>query len=173
MDIDISVVTEKDKTALANLMKMYCYEWSQYNLFDVDDDGVYPFERCIHTYFEKPRRWCYLVRVDGKLAGFAFIDDDFALSTPSDFSMSEFFVMHKYRRFGVGRRLAAALFDAHRGKWEVAFQPKNVTSAKFWQKVVGDYTGGDYSVTAECPGLHYYDGSCGTVLTFDNGEKGE
>ena len=34
MDISIDRVKDSEHEALANLMKMYCYEWSQYNLFD-------------------------------------------------------------------------------------------------------------------------------------------
>lgn len=134
----------------------------------MDEHGVYPFERYVHAYFELPGRYAYFARVDGTLAGFALVDTDFAVHKDFDHSMGEFFVMHKYRRNGVGRVMATTVFEQHKGNWEVGFHPKNTTSEKFWLRTVGDYTNGRYSITRQCPGLHYNDGSYGTVLAFNN-----
>ena len=32
-----------EQTVLRSLLKMYCYEWSQYNHLEVDADGTYAF----------------------------------------------------------------------------------------------------------------------------------
>lgn len=168
MNITIDAVKDSEREALANLIKMYCYEWSQYNLFDVDENGVYPFEQYLHFYFERPRRYCYLARVDGYIAGFALIDDDFVIHDDYDFSMGEFFVMHKYRRHKVGEYMAKFLFNEHKGKWEVGFHPANITSEKFWLSVIADYTHGEYTLNTGCPDLKYNDGSFGSVISFDS-----
>lgn len=170
--ITIDKVKDGEREALANLVKMYCCEWAQYNLFDVDEKGVYPFEKYLHAYFERPRRYCYLARVNGRIAGFALIDDDFALRDDDDYSMGEFFVMHKYRRQGVGEYMAKFLFDQYKGKWEVGFHPKNVGSEKFWRSVITDYTHGCYTLDTECERLKYNDGSYGSVLSFDSSARG-
>ncbi len=170
MNITVDIVGPDEHGAFQNLLKMYCYEWSQYNLFDVDKHGVFPFERCVHGFFEDPLCHCFLVRVDGVLAGLAIIDHDFALHKDYDYSMGEFFVMHKYRRLGVGGFTARTLFDKYPGKWEVGFHPANITSEKFWLRTVYEYTGGDYTLDRDCPGLSYHDGSRGSVLSFDNGK---
>lgn len=168
MNITIDIVQDSEHEALANLMKMYCYEWSQYNLFDVDEDGVYPFEKYLHYYYERQRRYCYLARVNGFIAGFALIDDDFVLHDDYDFSMGEFFVMYKYRRQRVGEHMARFLFDTHRGKWEVGFHPENKASEKFWLSVIAAYTDGNYTLNTDCPELKYNDGSYGSVISFDS-----
>ncbi len=168
MNITIEQVKDCEREALANLVKMYCYEWSQYNLFDVDCNGVYPFEQYLHNYFERPRRYNYLARVDGIIAGFALIDDDFVLHDDYDYSMGEFFVMYKYRRQGVGRYMAKYLLDHHKGKWEIGFHPKNVASGEFWLSVIDDYTCGEYTLKTGCPNLKYNDGSHGSVISFDS-----
>ena len=116
MNITMEKVKDSEHGALANLLKMYCYEWSQYNLFDVDNSGIYPFEQYLHLYFECPRRYCYLVRVNGFIAGFALIDDDFVIHDDYDYSMGEFFVMYKYRRQNVGAYMAKYLFDTYKGR---------------------------------------------------------
>lgn len=171
MDIRIAEISKDEIPILMNLVKMYCYEWSQYNLFDVDEKGEYPYEKYVPLGFGMPRRRHFFVRADGKLAGFAFIDPDFAVHKDYDYSMGEFFVMHKYRRHGVGRTLAVTLFDRFPGKWEVGFHPHNVTSEKFWMRVVSDYTNGRYTLNRDCAGLHYNDGTLGCVLSFDNSPK--
>ena len=168
MDITIDEVKDSEYETLANLVKMYCYEWSQYNLFDVDENGVYPFEQYLHLYFERSRRYSYLVRVNGFIAGFALIDDDFVIHNDYDYSMGEFFVMHKYRRLKVGRYMANFLFDKHKGMWEVGFHPKNTTSENFWLSVISDYTNKNYTLNKECSKLTYNDGSRGSVISFDS-----
>ena len=119
MDITINEVQKSEEPILLNLVKMSCYEWSQYNLFDVNEKGEYPFEKYLPMYFENSRRHCFFVKADGILAGFALIDDDFAVNQNSDYSMGEFFVMYKYRRNGIGKIMAEYLFNQFRGKWEV------------------------------------------------------
>lgn len=168
MYISISEILPDEQPALANLIKMYCYEWSQYNLFDVDEQGVYPFEKYVNLCFEKPKHYNNFIRVDGILAGFALIDDDFAVSKESDYSMGEFFVMYKYRRFGVGKYAATYLFDRYPGKWEIGFHPNNTNSVKFWTNILNDYTHYNYTLHSNCTGLTYHDGSLGNVITFDN-----
>lgn len=170
MEISIDAIRPEELGALQNLTKMYCYEWSQYNLMDVDEQGVYPFEPYVRLYLEKPRRHAFFARVDGVLAGFALIDDDFPVDKNADYAMAEFFVMHKYRRSGVGRVMAETLFDRFRGAWEVGFHPSNTPSVRFWPKVIGQYTHGNCTLHESCPGLRYHDGALGSVLTFCNRE---
>lgn len=168
MNITIDEVKDNEREALANLVKMYCCEWAEYNLFDVDEKGVYPFEQYLHFYFERPRRYCFLARVNGFIAGFALIDDDFVLHSDYDYSMGEFFVMNKYRRQRVGEYMAKFLFDRYKGKWEVGFHPKNTASEKFWLSVIAEYTCGEYTLNRGCAELKYNDGSCGSVISFES-----
>ena len=50
--------------------------------------------------------------------------------------MSEFFILRKHRRRGVGRQAAAAVFSQHPGTWEVAIARKNLQAISFWRGVV-------------------------------------
>ena len=52
--------------------------------------------------------------------------------------------MIKYRRMGVGKKVAMQLFDRHPGCWEVCYWKNNVSAGKFWEKVVGEYTDNQY-----------------------------
>jgi predicted acetyltransferase len=45
----------------------------------------------------------------------------------------------------VGRAAAVALFNRFPGRWEVAQLEANTAAQAFWRRVIGDYTGGDYT----------------------------
>lgn len=63
--------------------------------------------------------------------------------------LDQLFVLRKYRRRGIGARVARMLFDRYPGRWEVATVPGNQAALAFWPRVIGDYTGGDFR---ELPG---------------------
>lgn len=61
-----------------------------------------------------------------------------------DFRMSEFFVLRKHRRRGIGRRAVFALFDRFRGRWEISELVRNTPAINFWRRVIGEYARGHY-----------------------------
>ena len=82
---------ENEKTALFNLFEKYFYEFSQWEKADVEDDGLYHYE-WLDCYFTEENRFPYLIKVDGKLAGFVLISDYPEVpEEPTDFCLSEFF----------------------------------------------------------------------------------
>ena len=66
-----------------------------------------------------------------------------------DFRMSEFFVLRKHRRQGVGRRAVFTLFDRFRGKWEIFELARNATAISFWRRVIGEYGAGRHDETTD------------------------
>jgi predicted acetyltransferase len=60
------------------------------------------------------------------------------------FDMTEFFVLRRFRRHGVGLAAAFAAFDLFKGAWEVRQREENVAATTFWRRAIGDYTGGNY-----------------------------
>jgi len=168
MNIEVLKISLEEKPIFKNLLKMYCYEWSQYNKFDVNGKGEYEFESHISRYFEKERHYPFFIKVNGILAGFILIDDDFVMHPDYDYAMGEFFVMYKYRRAGVGRYAAKAIFDMLHGKWEIGEHPDNLPSVKFWDSVINKYTDGKYEIIKYCPRYLYHDGTCGNIISFEN-----
>ncbi len=166
MNVDLELVLPEKKQALKNLVKMYCYEWSQYNGIDIDQNGEYAFERDLDRFFSRERHFPYFTLLDGKIAGFVLVDDDFDVFTDSDHAISEFFILHKYRRMGIGKRAAIEAITRHPGKWEIKMHPRNKGSIGFWRAVAEAIVGDDYAIVAECEKARYFDGSLGTVLGF-------
>lgn len=168
MNVEVVKVPIEEKQILNNLLKMYCYEWSQYNGFDVNEKGEYQFEYHLINFWEKENHYPFFIKVDGVLAGFVLIDNEFALYKDANYAISEFFVMYKYRRSGVGRYAAKAIFDEFHGKWEIVQHPHNTTSIGFWDSVVAEYTNGNYESTRSCKDVKYHDGTYADILSFKN-----
>ena len=125
--------------------------------------------RYLDHYWTEERRWAYFIVVDGKLAGFAMV-----ISLPvvddreTDFQLSEFCVLPKYRRQGVGRQAFFKVLDLHMVRWQLVCHPANTTSVRFWDKVINEYTKGRYELVKSHPEARYEDGSPGNVYFFDS-----
>src|SRR5438128_967521 len=120
MQIELTEITESSRPVLEQLAQLYMYDFTEHAFGDVRDDGRFPYME-LDEFFAKAVHHAYLVRVAGKLAGFAMTcrGNAFRNSTEEVWWMEEFFVMRKYRRRGVGERVATQLFETHGGIWEV------------------------------------------------------
>jgi predicted acetyltransferase len=113
--------------------------------WDIPDSGRFP-DGIVDGCFDGGRRHPFLLRVDGRLAGFAIVDSGSRLSGDQGvFDMAEFFVARTARRRGVGAAAARALFDHFGGRWEVRQTAENLPALAFWRAVIADYTGGTFT----------------------------
>ena len=142
MEIDIELADIEEKSLLQRMIELYQYDFSEYDGSDLDAHGMFGYPYLDHYWVEENRH-PYLVRVDGKLAGFVLVSRHSLLSG-EEHSISEFFILRKYRRQGVGRKVAGWVFDQHPGKWEVCELDCNPPAQAFWRKVIAEYTGGNY-----------------------------
>jgi predicted acetyltransferase len=77
--------------------------------------------------------------------------------------MSEFFVLKKYRRAGIGKYAARTIFDMFPGPWEILQHKQNRISILFWDSIVKKHSEGRYQVGE----IDTKDGPR-RFLTFDN-----
>ena len=164
MGFEMTPVREDEKEILRNLMEKYDYEFSQYDGADVNAMGLYGYSHLDH-YWTENGRWAFFLKVDGKLAGFVMVITHAEVGV-TDYTMAEFFVMYKYRRCGLGRWAACQAFDRFQGAWQLKRHPGNLPSVGFWDRVVGDYTGGAYRLESR-PDLRYPDGTPADLFFFD------
>jgi predicted acetyltransferase len=61
-----------------------------------------------------------------------------------DYRMSEFFVVEKHRRLGVGQEAATLIFNRFAGQWEVTEYLRNAGAVGFWRRVIATYTRGKF-----------------------------
>jgi predicted acetyltransferase len=109
--------------------------------------GLYGHPDRIERFWRESGRRAFLLKVDGELAGFALIRDEAELAGAGTHEVSEFFVLRKFRRRGIGERAAIRLFDMAPGPWELSQLASNVPAQEFWCRVMGRYTGGVFTDT--------------------------
>lgn len=143
MDLNVERALRSQQAILDNLFQLYHYDFSAIVGADVGADGRYqsaPLDR----YWEQSGHVPFLFRVDTALAGFALVRQGSRITdNPAVFDVSEFFVLRKYRRRGIGARAAADVFDTLGGPWEVRQLPANTDATAFWRKVIEGYAGPD------------------------------
>lgn len=163
MNFEIVPVQEDEKEILRNLMEKYLYEFSQYELCDVNPLGLYGYSY-LDAYWTEEGRWAFFLKAEGQLAGFAMVND-YPEAGKTDYCMSEFFVMYKYRRCGLGTWAVQQLFERFKGTWQLKYHPGNLPSVNFWNRVVDSWTQGSFRSETR-PDVPYPDGTPGVVLFF-------
>jgi predicted acetyltransferase len=146
MKIILLKATKKDKTTIQNLGRFYAYEMSRYCGFlpgwETPSNGLFECPD-LSSYFKESKRHAFLVKVDDELAGFALINK--IGSTPDvDWNVGEFFIIAKFQGKGIGRIAAEHMFNTFPGIWETAQIPENKPALNFWEKVVNQYTRGQF-----------------------------
>jgi predicted acetyltransferase len=142
MKIQILKASRENKQIISNLMQLYMYDFSKYTGSDVEASGLFAAYPQFEDYWkEENQRFPYIIRNDTIYIGFVFVR---RIETPekSYFSIAEFFIMRKYRRKGLGRKVAKEIFDLHRGQWEVYQMEANIPAQVFWKKIIAEYTNG-------------------------------
>lgn len=122
------------KSTLRQLLELYKYDFTAYDPEDVNESGLYEY-RDLDSYWNVPGHYPFLLRADGKLAGFALIrrfETDFG----SGHEMVEFFVLKKYRGYGLGRAAAQRLFAVFPGAWKLSVMENNAPALAFWQRAI-------------------------------------
>ena len=161
MDINLEIekVKLENKSVLKNLTELYKYDFSEFDPEDVNEHGLYEYMYVDH-YFTEEGRFPFFIKVNEKYAGFALIRA-IEENDRTYYSMSEFFVIKKYRKSGVGKQAAFQLFSKFPGEWEVSEMEENVPAQAFWRKVISVYTNNEYREIRK-------DGWDGPIQVFDS-----
>jgi predicted acetyltransferase len=102
-NLQIIPATVEERPILANLLQFYIHDFSEYwsgtSQGEIGDDGRFvDYPLC--SYWSDPRRIPLLFRLDGRLAGFALINDHAHTDRPVDWNQR--FSMRMSRVCGVG-----------------------------------------------------------------------
>ena len=57
--------------------------------------------------------------------------------------------MKKYRREGIGKSVAEQIFNLQKGQWEVCQKGSNKPAQVFWNKIIDEYTKGQFKERLE------------------------
>jgi predicted acetyltransferase len=159
VSIEIMAARERDYEVVLNLFQPYVHDLSEFMGWDVAESGRFESSDVMVQYwgrepsdprFRWPANWRgfpFLVRVDGKLAGFVLVKE--MGQDPPSYDLGEFFILRKFRGRGVAAEVARRVFDMFRGNWMVRALVPNKPAVSFWRRAIADYTGGDYRETVE------------------------
>jgi predicted acetyltransferase len=133
------------RATVENLFQFYVHDFAEFwaqRQVEFDEDGRFPAYPPLAAYWSEPGAEPFLIRADGKLAGFVLIDGHSHSGLPTDFNMGEFFVARHYRREGVGRRTALRAIRERKGQWEIAVARRNLPAQPFWRGVAAEVASG-------------------------------
>jgi predicted acetyltransferase len=164
MAVEILNASIDDKSLLQKMMELYQHDLSEFTKTNLDKHGYFGYSY-LDNYWAEPSRYPFLVRVDGQLAGFVLVNQ-FTCLPASQYSLAEFFILRKYRKYGIGRKVAVYIFDLFCGHWEIYQPHANVIAKKFWKSVIGTYTEGLYTET-----VMEDNGWAGIIRSFNNKPK--
>ena len=111
---------------MGNLLELYIHDFSELRDVDLGPDGRFGY-RLLPLYWSDPDRHAFLIRIDGKLAGFALVKRGSELSgNKAVWDMGEFFVIRGHRRRGFGTQVMHELWRRLPGLWEIRVMQSNV-----------------------------------------------
>ena len=142
MQITIERPSRAERELIRRMMELYLHDFSEFEGNDLNEHAVFGYGDLDYFWFEETHA-AFIMRVDGQLGGFALVDNEVVIEY-NERSLTEFFVLRKYRRRGVGRMVAKRIFDELPGKWEVRVIAANVPAQGFWRSVISDYMGGRF-----------------------------
>ena len=144
--VELEPCGRERRQTLVNLFQLYCHDFSE-QWFDrpegeLDEEGRLEEYGPARYWTGASARGRWLIRADGRLAGFALLVNAHSHSgRPLDFQIAEFFVARKHRRSRVGKAAALAVIRARPGLWELAVARRNVGAQHFWRAVAADIAG--------------------------------
>ena len=139
--IEVLPAAPEQAPILANLIELYAHDFSEFHDLDLGADGRFGYSS-LPLYWSEPDRHPFLVRVDGKLAGFALVKRGSEVSgNEAVWDMAEFFVTRGYRRRGIGTQIAHEVWRRFPGAWEVRVMQSNISAYHFWARAISTLTG--------------------------------
>ena len=137
MEIEIKLAEYDEKPLLKKMLELHLYDLSIFDDYDLSKFGEYGY-RYLDLYWTEADRFPFILRINKKLAGFALINK-FAHTGRIDRAVAEFFVLKKYRRRGIGKKLALEIFQQFPGRWEVCTSANNLVAEQFWQNTIEQF----------------------------------
>src|SRR5271170_936617 len=123
--IEVVPATAEQRPVLANLLELYVHDFSEIQPVELRPDGRFGYDN-LPRYWLEPHWHPLLLKVDGKLAGFALVKKGSEISgNEMAWDMAEFFIVRRHRRRGAGTAAAHEVWRRFLGPWEVRVMESN------------------------------------------------
>lgn len=148
--VSLERATPEAAPLLANLLQLYIHDLSGIFAVEIGVDGRFAYERLPLYWSEPAVRYPFLIMCGARVAGFALATRGSpATDDPADLDVAEFFVLRAYRRLGVGRQAAFALWNGLTGRWVVRVAEANYAGLAFWSDAIRSYTSGAFEESTQ------------------------
>jgi predicted acetyltransferase len=118
-----------------NLLQLYAHDFSEFHHVELDPRGRFNYGP-LALYWSDPSRHPFLIKIDGRLAGFVLVQRNQTV-----WDMVEFFVLRGFRRRGAGTAIAHQVWKRFPGRWEVRVMQANQAALPFWEHAISAFTG--------------------------------
>jgi predicted acetyltransferase len=145
--ISVDEAPIEESSIIRNMLQLYIHDFSEFEGFDLNQHGLYGY-RYLDHYWTDPDRFPFIVRVNNELAGFALVST-FDRGEYREARFSEFFIVRKYRRRGVGQDVARQVFTRFPGPWVLTERASNVAAQQFWRDILGRLVNGEFTEHVE------------------------
>jgi predicted acetyltransferase len=140
-NIELTPAGPDQEPVIANLLELYAHDFSEFQEIELGADGRFGYKH-LPLYWREPTRRPFVVKVDSKLAGLVLVKRGSEFSgNEAVWDMTEFFVVRRYRRRGIGTHVAHALWRQVPGLWEVRVMESNHSARRFWAHAISAFTG--------------------------------
>jgi predicted acetyltransferase len=133
--VRLRAIRRNDRATVRRLLQLYIYDLGG-DRWDVASDGTFGSHAWHKRFWTRRGRQHFIILVGAKPAGFALVRDRAHFAGAGVREISEFFVLRKYRRRGVGSYAARTLFARFPGRWELAELTWNVGARRFWHRLI-------------------------------------
>ncbi len=144
--LSISKIGPESDVILQNLFEFYMHDLAEAFELDTQPDGSYSYD----TSSIWARGFdAYLAKIGDSIAGFALIGSaDEWLGDIGGHDIHEFFVIRRYRRSGLGQRMATYFWNQQPGPWLVRVLERNAPAVAFWRTAISVHSRGAYKEEA-------------------------
>lgn len=140
--VELTPCAAEQRPALEAIFQLYVHDfsaqWSGTDRGELQEDGRFEAYSWLDSYWTESTREAFLVRVDGRLAGFVLLNDHSHCGLPLHHAVAEFFIVRKHRRAGTGGAAARAAIRGRPGQWELAVARTNPGALAFRRKIAAD-----------------------------------
>ena len=138
----LSKIGPESEVVLRNLFEHYLHDMAEWFEVDTKADGSYSYDTSL---IWKNGYDAYLAKVGDKIAGFALVGSaaEWLGDSGAD-DVHEFFVIRRFRRNGLGQRMATLLWKERPGEWLVRVLELNTPAVLFWRAAIASYSRGSY-----------------------------
>jgi len=139
LTVEVIPALPEQAPILANLLELYIHDFSEFLDLELGADGRFGYKQLL-LYWQEPGRHPFFIQVNGHLAGLVFLRKGSQLSGDEDvWDVTEFFIVRRYRRRGVGMKAAHEVWKMFPGKWEVRVIDRNQKAKVFWAHAIGEF----------------------------------